>query len=77
MFHSNRYLFELPDFTEDFKSAVYDLPTTTHNSPGSLKSKSLTLEDSPFDCSFDQGSQSGHAQAIWEASIKYLQSSIK
>lgn len=53
MFQSNNYLFDLPEFSTDFKQAAYDLATTTHNSPGSNKSKSFTLEDSPFNCSFD------------------------
>ncbi len=58
------------------KPGCYELPTTTHNSPGSLKTSSLKLEDSPLNCSFDEGSQSTHASAIWDASVKYLQASL-
>jgi hypothetical protein len=77
MFQFNHSQFEFSDNFDNFKPSAFDLPTTTHNSPGSLKSKSLKFEDSPFNCSFDEGSQGTHAQAIWDASIKYLQASLK
>lgn len=77
MFHNNHFLFDSLNFADDFKPAASELPTTAHNSPGSLKSKSFSYEDSPFNCSFDEGAQSGHAQAVWEASIKFLQAAIK
>ena len=77
MFQFNHSLFQFADTFENVKPGAFDLPTTTHNSPGSLKSKSLKFQDSPFNCSFDEGSQSNHAQAIWGASIKYLQSALK
>lgn len=77
MFQYNTFLFEIPQFHDDFKAEPSELPTTAHNSPGSMKSQSLQFEDSPFNCSFDDGSQTGHAQAIWDASLKYLQSTVR
>ena len=69
----------LLDFSENFdlvKPEVYDVPTTTHNSPGSYKTKSVSFEDSPFNCSFDEGSQSNHANAVWNASVNFLTSAL-
>lgn len=77
MFQYNTFLFETTHFHDDFKAGASELPTTAHNSPGSMKSQSFKFEDSPFNCSFDEGSQTGHAQAIWEASLKYVQSAVR
>lgn len=41
MFQFNHSQFEFSDTFDNFKPSAFDLPTTTHNSPGSLKSKSL------------------------------------
>lgn len=41
MFQTNHHLFDLNEYSDDFKPGAYELPTTTHNSPGSLKSRSL------------------------------------
>ena len=76
MFQNHHTLFEYADTFDNFKPGAFELPTTTHNSPGSLKSKSLKFDDSPFNCSFDEGNPSNHALAIWDASIKYLQSAV-
>ena len=77
MYQQHHTLFEYADTFDNFKPGAFELPTTTHNSPGSLKSKSLKFDDSPFNCSFDEGNQSNHALAIWDASIKYLQAAVK
>ncbi len=41
MFQFNQPLFGFSDSFDNLKPSAFDLPTTTHNSPGSLKSKSL------------------------------------
>ena len=41
-----------------------------------MNKKQQKFDDSPFNCSFDEGSQAGHASAVWDASIKYLRSAL-
>lgn len=82
MMFNHQFTQSLLDFSETFdsnpSSKMNELPTTTHNSPGSFKTRSMKLEqDSPFNCSFDEGCQIGHATSIWDASVKYITSALE
>jgi len=71
--------FDEQEFSDYHPAKDNSLPTTTHNSPGSVKSGSsisFDLENSA-DNSFEQGTQVNHAQSIWISSLDMLAHSMQ
>lgn len=54
------------------------LPTTAHNSPGSVKSLESFQAELQHSCdvSFEAGTQVNHASSIWHASVDMLSNSM-